>query len=505
MGCSRRPGRRERDLRRRPRGPAVTWQRGLALALLGCLTIASTAVTWLQQTGRLSFGGLGEFSYLSTFALQVAVFSLGLLGAVLIVRSAVTYDDFSLGRGLTFVTGGLGITALPLTVGYTQQIGRPTTLRVTFLQIAPVVGLFAVLQFWTDPFERGASAGHLARETVLDAMTAPVLVVDQAGRVLDVNRAAEATFEIDTTALRNHSLADVTGSSDNRLRDGSVTLQTATGRREFLVDRNEIADASGAEIGHAYRFRDVTDRQTREQRIQVLNRVIRHNLRNDLDAIRGFAEPIRDGTLPSGEAAQYFDRIETIASDLVDLSTAIERSERVLTESRLNRERCDLGAIVREVAEEADAEAVSVAIPDTRVEIRSDRDVVRLVLEELVDNALRHSDRETPSVEIHVRQTASRATVEVRDDGPGIPDDEQAVVVEGEETPVRHGSGIGLWLVYWAVTRLGGELGFLDNEPRGSIVVVHLPDTATAGEPSGPDTDRSMPSRTLSRRMDDDI
>lgn len=460
------------------RGPVITWQRGLGLVLLGSLALASTAITWLQQTGQIRFGVLGEVSYLSTFALQIAVFSLGLLGAVLIVRSAITYDDLPLGRGLAFVAGGIGITLLPLTVGYTQQIGRPATLRMTVLQIGLVMALFAGVQLATDPFAQSPSAGHLARETVLDAMTAPVIVVDRAGRVLDVNQAAADVFSLDTTALRDSSLADVTDNTEDTLHGDSVTLQTATGRREFIVERSEITDTAGNELGHAYRFRDVTDRETREQRLQVLNRVTRHNLRNDLDAIRGFAEPIRDEELPPEEATRYFDRIETIASDLVNLASTIERSERVMAKSSLERERSDLTAIARTVAEDSGCEQIAVVAQGQTVEIQSDRDAIRLILQELVDNAVTHSNRETPTVEISVQQTALGGRLAVRDDGPGIPEDERAVLVEGAETPVKHGSGVGLWLVYWAVTRLGGQLEFQDAEPRGSIVTVDLPDLA---------------------------
>jgi signal transduction histidine kinase len=66
--------------------------------------------------------------------------------------------------------------------------------------------------------------------------------------------------------------------------------------------------------------------------------------------------------------------------------------------------------------------------------------------------------------------------IEVRDDGPGIPEQERSVLLEGTETPLRHGSGLGLWLVYWGVVRLGGDLQFREREPRGSTVAVRLPD-----------------------------
>ena len=464
------------------RGPAITPRRWVGIVLLGGLTVGSTALTWGQQTGRVRLGVLGQLSYLTTFVLQVAVFSLGLLGVVLLVRSAVTYDDLPLGSAAAFVLAGVGITFLPLAIGYGGQLGGESIYHVVFLQLAIVVGVFAWIAFGTDAFERGAAAGHLARKTALDAMSVPVIVVDRSDRLLDVNRAAAETFGIETTRLRNQSLADVAAVPANPPVEQSVTLQTTAGRREFVIERTSVADTDGDVLGRAYRFRDVTDRETREQRLQVLNRVIRHNLRNDLDAIRGFAEPIRDGDLPAEEADQYFDRIGTLATGLVDLADAVERSGRVLTEVHLERERCDLVAIARTVAEATDAD-VTLAVPDA-VTIQSDRDAIELLVDELVENAVTHTDQTTPSVTIRVRSSGDGGRIEVADDGPGIPPEERAVLLEGEETPVRHGSGIGLWLVYWTVKRLGGDLSFENREPRGSIVRIDLPDFQASNRPN---------------------
>jgi len=457
------------------RGPAITPRRWVGIALLGGLTVASTAVTWSQQTGRVRLGVLGQLSYLSTFVLQVAVFSLGLLGVVLLVRSAVTYDDLPLGSAATFVLAGVGITFLPLAIGYGGQLGGESIYRVVFLQLAIVVAVFAWIAFGTDAFERGAAAGHLARETALDAMSVPVIVVDRCGRLLDVNRVAAETFGIETTRRRNQSLGEVADIPENPPVEKSITLQTTTGRREFIIEKTKVDDTSGKLLGRAYRFQDVTDRETREQRLQVLNRVIRHNLRNDLDAVRGFAEAIRNGDLPAEETGQYFDRIGTLATGLVDLADAVERSGRMLTDERLEWGRCDLVVIARAVAEGATDADVTVDAPDA-VAIRSDRDAIELVLDELVENAVTHTDRPTPSVTIRVRSTSDGGRISVADDGPGIPPEEQAVLLEGEETSVRHGSGVGLWLVSWTVTRLGGDLSFEEREPRGSVVIVNLPD-----------------------------
>jgi signal transduction histidine kinase len=64
--------------------------------------------------------------------------------------------------------------------------------------------------------------------------------------------------------------------------------------------------------------------------------------------------------------------------------------------------------------------------------------------------------------------------VSVADDGPGIPDHERAVLTDGEETALEHGSGLGLWLVHWVVERSGGRLSFAENDPRGSVVRMDL-------------------------------
>ena len=71
-----------------------------------------------------------------------------------------------------------------------------------------------------------------------------------------------------------------------------------------------------------------------------------------------------------------------------------------------------------------------------------------------------------------VDETAGRVDVTVSDNGPGIPETERAVFRAGSETDLRHGSGLGLWLAYWAVTSVGGDLSFADRDPRGSRVTL---------------------------------
>jgi len=101
-----------------------------------------------------------------------------------------------------------------------------------------------------------------------------------------------------------------------------------------------------------------------------------------------------------------------------------------------------------------------------------------LAVEHVVRNAAEHNDAADPRVEITARRPATDAgvvEVTVADNGPGIPTDEKEVLLDGEKTPLKHGSGLGLWIVNWIITRTGGRIAFERNEPRGSRVTMALP------------------------------
>ncbi|GAB3687255.1 hypothetical protein GCM10028857_20150 [Salinarchaeum chitinilyticum] len=466
------------------RGPAVTSYRAVGLGALGVATVASTAITWLHEIDRVELGTIGELSYIVTFFLQIGVFSLGLLGVVLLVRSTIGYDDLPVRRGGGLALAGLGVASLPLSIWIGQELGGATAFSIAAVQIGGIVGLIGLVQRRDGLFEPAPTAGHLARERVLETIAAPIVVTDRDHRLLDVNAAARETFGVGDSPLRELTLPSVAGVDAETELSGPVSIRTTAGRREFAVTRNEIAGNDDGPLGFAYRFRDVTDRQTREQRLEVLNRLLRHDLRNDLDAIRGFAEPVRDGRVEAGAA--QFDRIEGLASDLVELSAAVDRSGRLLSGDSLAIEPCDLRTVAEarvaevNVADAAGTVDVSIDAPDRAVRLDTDTALLRLLLDELLDNAIEHSDRERPTVTVRVAEAADGATLAVADDGPGIPEYERNVLVEGAETPVAHGSGIGLWIVHWATAKLGGRLEFAANEPRGTVVSVHLPDLAAS-------------------------
>lgn len=126
-----------------------------------------------------------------------------------------------------------------------------------------------------------------------------------------------------------------------------------------------------------------------------------------------------------------------------------------------------------DVRERADCD-LSVSASTDGVALRSDHVVLRAALLKVGGNAVEHSDQPRPSAPIAVVASGERVRFAVRDDGPGIPDRERAVLLEDEKTPLEHGSGVGLWLVSWAVKRLCGDLA-IDSDDTGSEVVLDIP------------------------------
>jgi signal transduction histidine kinase len=401
-----------------------------------------------------------------------------LYGTYLLVGLARRHDRVSAPQVAVLL---IGVVA-PYLLGST---GRPETAAdgVT-LGLLLAGGLLGVA-VWRYPVLTGfPKADHVARSRVVEDLQEAVVVVDWENRIIDANATTARLFDRDPAALIGapiESVADgIAGRDLSAGATGTVGLRTTQGRRQFRFSVSAVgsqpadADRDSDPVARAVLFRDVTERRTREQRLTVLNRALRHNVRNELDIVLAHADRIDDPDIRSA--------IREGATDLVDLSDRAREAEELMTASMASPERIDLAAVATTVAEQYrggdhDGE-ISVDRPDELV-LRSHRQVVQQVLSELVDNALTHADRPAPQVEVIVREgTEAAAEVTVADDGPGIPERERRLLAAGDETPLEHGQGIGLWFVNWAVTQLGWELEFAENDPRGSRVTVRLYGTA---------------------------
>ncbi|WP_423746241.1 response regulator (plasmid) [Haladaptatus sp. SPP-AMP-3] len=230
----------------------------------------------------------------------------------------------------------------------------------------------------------------------------------------------------------------------------------------------------------AYAINSVRTRQEllrREQRLQVFNRILRHNLRNDLNVVLGHADNLIESVPEATESAEIIKRK---ATDLIDVSEKAREVGRTLDEPSGTRAAIEITSLIErtcsDLREAYPAVELSADLPE-RAWVYGDK-TLDTVVNEVVENAIKHNDRERPTVTLSVTtvEEDEKRWVEivVADDGPGIPEEEQAVLIEGRETALQHGSGLGLWLMNWIVGKFGGDLHFGTNRPMGSIVTIRL-------------------------------
>lgn len=454
------------------RGPVVTRRVAGGLAAFGVVVLASTVSNAFVPDSLMTV------LLLLVNLVQLALIAAIGYGAVLVGRSAVDYGDLSLGGSISLAAVGGGLVAITVLI----SLVPPLPLGVFFAGLEGILGVIAVLllvvQLRYRVFETGASAGHLARESVLDQMSAAVAITGRNDRLLDYNRTARRAFDLDQSDALGAPVADALGFDPNQSDSDALQVETSDGRREFELERSDLTGQGDETVGRAYILRDVTERRTHEQQLDVLNRVLRHNLRNDLDAVRGFAETMEldDANVDSAALA---GQIRATATDVADLGATLSAANRLLDADQLDFEPLDVGDTLEDVAasvgERYPEASISVTTEQSSLIVRSDREVFETALEETVQNGVEHNETETPHVELAAHRRKGDVVIEVRDDGPGIPERERAVLLEGEERPLRHGTGLGLWLVYWAVTRLGGSLAFRERDPRGSTVSIRIP------------------------------
>lgn len=401
-----------------------------------------------------------------------------LVGTGVILWTFHQYEHLDPTSGMLFGVFGL-VPWLSLLFGFqvtrVDPLALPATVSVGLLVSAGAVGLVVRRK---QAFRRLPAAGNIGPATVINELADIVIVTDSQGTVIDFNPAAEQIIVSSGRSVLGSDATELLGRPPDELdTSDTVEVMSSEGRKLFDPTVSELTDQYGRLLGYAVSLRDVTDRTIREQRLEVLNRIFRHNLRNDGNVLLGYGDVLTRGVedpflVKSAEAI-----VET-SERIVGFSEVAGNIDRILRTADTAPRELSIDEVVRDVLDSV-PEGVThdYEVPDGIV-VEVSKDLLEMALTELVENAHEHDDTDSPSVSVRVRYDPDDPyplTVSVVDTGPGIPDVEQETIRAGGETQLHHGSGLGLWVVHWAVTRLGGDLDISENEPRGTVVSIRLP------------------------------
>ncbi|SNR67245.1 PAS domain-containing protein [Halorubrum vacuolatum] len=326
---------------------------------------------------------------------------------------------------------------------------------------------------------------------IVQRLSDPIMIQDESGRFELVNEAlaefaglpAEELLGTDEVSFMD---ADSSARIARKKREVmetespmgySISPEFERSGKEAVFDtrRYPFYDHGGELTGTFAICRDVTELKERARQLRVLDNILRHNLRNDLTVIRGRADQLRSET--DGELAEMAETIVTYADALMTTGEKSRAITNLLSEEP-ESVRIDLSRTAALIADRIDASELvaDVTVDTPERAIASVTVNIEKAIEELVRNAIIHNDRAVPSVTLCVTTAGDAVELRVVDDGPGLSEMDRDVLTTGQAVDsLYHGSGLGLWLVYWTVRRSDGSIAVAEADPRGTEITLRLP------------------------------
>lgn len=307
-------------------------------------------------------------------------------------------------------------------------------------------------------------------EAILDALPTGVIVRDAEQRIVRVNRAAGQILDRPATGLIECDDAlfdDQQGSTHTWTRaDGS--LRTVVRREAEVLGSDDRPSGSVEILDDQTELTRLTERVHRMDKLAALGNVaagIAHEIRNPLNAIKGFAGLMKSGMAQPEKAERWaglivegVGEIETIVSSMLSFARPEGLEPSTIEAVELIAEAVEL---VREHAGRDDRTAIEQDVEP--LVFVGDRIKLRQAVRNLIANAC-DARRGTGRVRVAVRRSADDVLVAVSDDGPGFPTEARDRAFDPFFTTRAEGTGLGLSLVN-TIAELHGGQAAIDESP----------------------------------------
>jgi len=449
---------------------------GVLLVVPLGLQVISVVRPSLMFVRTVDANGLIQTSYGVAFILGQLVYGYLpiVVGASLWVGEAIAADGKRRRQALTLLVASLiafGVTVIDLVGQYNDFL-----LDIDLIAF----GLYASGALIAYSITRHSllQVGMEARKVIANEIDDALILLNSDQRIVDLNPAAVRLFDFSTNPVGrpvSDALTDYPSvlESISRARNGPISFESDGVERHFALSVSPVEYGRGLRR-KAVILRNITQLRNREEDLDrlanLLSRVFRHNIRNDLVPIREYAELIRQRS--SGEIAHFSERIIAKSNRLSTQAEKARLIERVIETRECMR--IDLADAVERVVSPYRTD-----LPDVHIEtdvpagavVDAHPQLPRAV-GELIENAIEHSV-DPVHCEIEAEVDDDTVLLWVTDDGPGIPGVELDVLQRGIQTDLRHGRGVGLWLVRWIIDRSNGSI-HTDATDAGTRVCLEL-------------------------------
>ncbi|AGN00855.1 PAS/PAC sensor protein [Salinarchaeum sp. Harcht-Bsk1] len=467
--------------------------RRLFVAVAGAVAVLSTAaitVTFLAASrGRTA-------AHVDALALcYLATAILAAVGIGLLMLASVRQNAFPVAEPLLLSAGAV---ALLSGVQLAQVIGH-RWLFPGSLAVASAALLVPVVRY--PLFDTLPAARVAGRDRVFDALSAGVIVVDEADRVRDLNDRAASLFDLEPDAVQGAALDEVLGFDLDletlaTAREGVRT--TTADHRTLALTTTPIRGSGARQYGHVLVCSDVTDRRVREEQLALLRRfvvdVVGTRMETAATTATAAADQCDAGTSPTAAADRIWENA-TAVTRLVASARAVERgidtgdgraSDGPTSTTTSNGEAIparDLRATVRHAAASAEMDVSpppSIDPADGPLRTTLPTPLVRTILETVLDDVAR---RDPSGVDLRVA-ASERPSIEV------LATFETAPETDLPSIPIAR----------LAIERAGGRVSTSTPGAASLRLSMELPGTGAAeSRPPAATATRSTPSVTRSR------
>lgn len=336
-------------------------------------------------------------------------------------------------------------------------------------------------------------------DTILGSIAEGVVAVDPSEAVIHMNTAAAEFLGADRREAlgrpiweiaRSHQISQAV-SQALRSGEGSaseIRLTAGAEERTFEVRLSPLRDAAGRVAGAVMVLHDISDLKRLERVRQEFMANVSHEIKTPVTAIRGLVETLAEDSEMAPETRERFlaklsgqaTRLSALVGDLLTLSR-LESAEQ-----RHVRERLDLRAVLREVAERLEGAGrakgirFELGLPPEPIELEADGEALTQAVSNLVDNAIKYTEC-GGEVTVRLERRAEEAVVEVKDTGVGIAAHhldrifERFYTVDKSRSRERGGTGLGLAIVKHVALAHGGSVEVESTPGAGSTFKLLLP------------------------------
>jgi len=421
-------------------------------------------------------------SYLSAF------YVIATIGLSYIVYQ--TWPDPSLGRKQTAILVTAIFAPMLLSVAQTFSLLPFETPGTILTPTSFSVGMAGVgyAAFRYEAFDTKA----LARSRTIENMSDGYLLIDTGGKIIDDNQSARSLLDVGSP-LTEMQITDLFSAIDEQTLRGTDSvpsfithIQTDDGTRYLEISSSDFATETEQTLGTLFVIRDITTRKKAQQQLEeqrndldILNQVLRHDIRNDLQVVTGYGDLLTDHVDEDG--TEYLDTLQSSADHAAELTeTARDIADVMLSrEDAQQQDRVNLRSTLERELDKIESEypnanlTVEGSLP--AVQVRANQ-LLDSVFRNLLSNAVQHNDKDVPEISVSATNHDGRVVVRIADNGPGVADNQKEEIFgKGEKGLDSSGTGLGLHLVHHLVTHYGGEVWVEDNDPEGAVFAVELP------------------------------